>query len=254
MTSQNTHGTVVKLPANVPADIARKVGEEVLTRQFDPAVWAEALASVSGQRDEAIAAYSRMRIARLSERRYRAEERSREIEYRRLNTCLGVRTVRELLNGMSRIGNPNLPRPRLPLFWLALLALGIAGTAATATRLLATDWAASIDDRLPFLALGLGLAVVLAIMATSRFLSNQWQLRIWGEGIVTACALACITSFLLGTKLMMKFPAPSPVTARHQSFPQPMNEETPASVASGLMVPCSHEEPALVNFDETQTP
>ncbi|MCU0794842.1 MAG: hypothetical protein MUF31_02800 [Akkermansiaceae bacterium] len=249
MSSQENEGNIVKLPAHVPADIARKVGEEVIKSEYDPAVWAEALASVRGQRDEAVAAYSRLRIARLMERRNRAEEKSREVEYRRLNTCLGVRTVKELLNGMSRVGNQNLPRPRLPWFWLGLLALGIAGTSSAAARLLASDWIAPMEGRLPFFALGLGMIAVLGIMVVGRFLSNYWQLRLWGEGMVAACALACVSSFLLGTKLMMKYPASAPQVAQRVTAQVPMEDES-TRVASGLMVPCSYETPALVNFDE----
>lgn len=203
---------VVKLTGPVPEEISKRVGEELLTRNFEPSVWAQALASVNGGgRDEALAEYSRLRIAHLMGQRQRARERADSMEFRRLHSCLGVTSVKELLHGMSRVGAANLPRPRLPMPWLVIMAIGLGGSLAAMAHLLPVAATVAAAPWLPAAALGGGLLVVLLGAALTRMLPNDALRWLWGEGAVVACGLACVASLLLGTKLLVSRPRVKPV-------------------------------------------
>lgn len=232
MSASSHSENAVRLQDQVPEEISRRVGEEVLKRDFEPGIWAQALASVSGRRDEALAAYSRLRIAQLVERRKRANERAEAMEFRRLNKCLGVRTVRELLNGMSRVGAVNLPRPKLPFLWLLLMVVGIAGCLAALVRLFGGDLSVMLAERLPFASIGVAIVLVAGFTLVSRFLSTSTLSWLWGDGVMAACGLVCIGSFLMGAKLLIK----NPMKPQYVS-PRTAVVEGP-KVAGGLMAPC----------------
>ncbi|GAA5484566.1 hypothetical protein [Haloferula sargassicola] len=234
----------------VPEDIVRRVGQEVLSQNFDPATWARALTAVKNRKDEALATYSRLRIVQLMERRERELDRLRKTEFRRLNQCLGVRTVRELLDGMSRVGRGNLPRPKIPFLWLALLFVGSSGFAAAALRLLNLTFEA--ESILPIIAVSFAGVVTLLILAVGRFSPSHVVHWLWGEGVTVACMVACAGSLMMGTKVMLRTPrqVPGPqggtlISASYQQQVAPVR---------GVMAPCFDlpEKTVLVSFDEEQ--
>jgi len=230
----------VKLEDPVPEAISKRVGEEVLTRNFEPGVWAQALAAVSGGRDEALAEYSRLRIAQLMGQQKRVRERAESMEFRRLHSCLGVTTVAELLRGMSRVGAANLPRPRLPMLWLAIMAVGLGGCLAAMVNLFAGTSPASTAPWLPVAALCGGLALVALGGVVTRLLPNHVLRWVWGEGAVAACGLACLASLMLGTKLLISRPRIQPaapvVAAQVESLAPPAPVEV-SQAGPGLLRP-----------------
>lgn len=241
MNASNSKREVIRLNEAVPEEITKRVGSEVLKRDFEPSTWAQALAMVSGRRDEALAAYSRLRIAQLMSQRERVQRKAESMEFRRLNACLGVKTVKELLQGMSRVGALNLPRPRVPVLWLALLTIGFAGCLTAFVRLADLELPGTISPWLPAAALACGLAVVAVVLLVSRFLSPQLLSWLWGEGVVGACGLICLCSLLLGTRLVMKhplMPAPAPDAPVAMLAPAPADPTAPRGLlAPGYEVP-----------------
>ena len=79
-------------------EIAERVGQEILRDQLEPGAWATALAASGGEKQDALAVYARIRIRKLSAERRTRQAKSRSFEARRLTTCLGIKTVQDLLD------------------------------------------------------------------------------------------------------------------------------------------------------------
>ena len=78
-------------------EIAERVGQEILRDELEPGAWATALATSAGNHQEALACYARIRIRKLAVERRSRQAKSRSFEARRLNTCLGIKTVQDRL-------------------------------------------------------------------------------------------------------------------------------------------------------------
>ena len=139
MRSAADHRPIEKLIAcDRPVDpaIAEQVGQEIIQNKLEPGAWANALAASGGKRQEALAAYARIRMQQVTAQSRVRRAKALSLEARRLNTCLGIKTVQDLLNRSNRGGQLNLIKPRLSVIWLAILLVGSAGSVASVGRLL----------------------------------------------------------------------------------------------------------------------
>lgn len=254
MNSSNESLDLIRLECpEVPEDIVRRVGNEVLSQQYDPAIWARALAGVNKRKDEALATYSRLRILQLMERRERESERTNQREYRRLNHCLGVSTVAELLSGMSRVGRINIPRPRIPYLWLALFFIGWSGVTAAAMRLFEEHLMDSVVPTLPAVAICSGVIATMLLLFTSRLAPSHLAHWLWNDGIVAACLVVCVGSVMLGTKVMMKYPHEN-VGPRGGKLVQASFDSSVSKVSDGLMAPRFQEPEKRLASVEAEEP
>jgi hypothetical protein len=223
--------------AEVDPEIAEMVGQEILHGRLEPAAWATALAAGGGRKQDALAAYARIRMQQASTRRRLRRDKAKSFEARRLTTCLGVKTVQDLLRRSNRGGQLNLIKPKLSFVWLAILLVGSAGTVASLGRLLGGHLPERVAAWLPAAALLAGIGVVAGVLGLRAFLPKRWVMLGWNLGIMTACTVACFGSLCFGAKLiartspeiLRKFaasPPPAPAPAVKAMAP----EATPAPV------------------------
>ncbi|WP_193211735.1 hypothetical protein [Luteolibacter marinus] len=200
----------VTLPAKRPAptsraidpEIAEQVGQEILKNELEPAAWANALAVSGGRRQEALAAYARIRMQQVASRNRQRRAKAKSFEARRLTTCLGVKTVQDLLQRSNRGGQLNLAKPRLSFIWLAILLLGSAGTIASAGRLFGEFIPDRIERLIPAVALICGFITVGGVLLLRVVLPKRWVMLGWNLGLASACSLACFGSLCFGAKLI----------------------------------------------------
>ncbi len=178
-----------------------RVGQEIMDGAYEPGTWAQALAAAKGNRELAIADYATRRMEGLTQERNEAASKRKQMESRRLNSCYGVRTVQDILKGMGGSAVLNLPRPKLAFIWMLLLLVGTAGSFAALSKLSMISIPETMN--VPILSLGLGIMMVLVTKMLGLFLSPFTLRWVWGQGLVAVCAASCITSMLLGAKLMM---------------------------------------------------
>ena len=189
-----------------PEEIVKRVGLEVLERNFEPATWAKALSSASGGFEEAVIQYTRLRIAQLTRTHYSRSQRRVETEFRRLNTCLGIRSVSELLERMYRGHRPNSPRLRFPLVWTLLMIIGFAGSIGAGCKLFAGHMPATILQGLPAIAIGSSVFLACGLVLGSIFMPKSFHKWFWNEGVIGASAAICLLSAMLGAKVMLTYP------------------------------------------------
>ena len=188
-------------------EISARVGEEVINGRFEPGTWARALASVKGNREDAVAVYAKRRILDLTKERTTAAAKHESLEKRRLRACYGVKTVQDILKGMGGSSKAmNLPRPRLPMMGVLLLMLGTTGSFAALTKLSIITVPAGLHHWIPLIALGVGFSTAVATKMLGLVLPPFTLRWVWGHGLIAACAATCIASMLLGAKLMSRNP------------------------------------------------
>jgi hypothetical protein len=220
---------VAKLKRQVPQDISARVGQEILKGEYEPGTWARAMSLVKGDHEAVTAEYARLRISQLMRAQTKDREKTESLEQRRLNACLGVKTVKDILNGIGKVGVVNIPRPRVPWIWIMLMVLGVAGCVASLTRMAIGEIPEMLHFWMPVLSLGCGVMVVLVMILSSQFFSRAFVAWAWGPGIVGLSSMVCIGSLLLGTKLMMDNPYAQPAE------PEVAYESSDVGQVSGYM-------------------
>jgi hypothetical protein len=207
MRSASDTGPIEKLvPCDRPVDpaIAEQVGQEIIRNELEPAAWATALAASGGKRQEALAAYARIRMQQVTVQRSRHRAKAQSLEVRRLNTCLGIKTVQDLLNRSNRGGQLNLIKPRVSLVWLSILLVGSAGAVASVGRLLGERVPDGLEVWVPALALLCGVMAVAGVLMLRALLPKRWILLGWNTAFTTVCSLACFASLCFGAKLIAR--------------------------------------------------
>lgn len=205
MRSSRAATPVEKLfPSEQPVDpeIAERVGQEIIQNRLEPAAWATALAAGGGKRQDALAAYARIRMQQISAQRRLRRDKAKSFEARRLTTCLGIKTVQDLLQRSNRGGQLNLIKPKLSMVWLTILLLGSAGAAASVGRLLGDFVPDRLEPWVPLMALFCGMVTVGAVLLLRALLPKRWVLLGWNTGFTAVCSLACFASLCFGAKLI----------------------------------------------------
>jgi hypothetical protein len=221
--------------AEIDPEIAELVGQEILRDRLEPAAWARALAASGGRKQDALAAYARIRMQQVASHRRLRREKSQSFEARRLTTCLGIKTVQDLLQRSNRGGQLNLLRPRLSYVWLAILMLGCSGSVASLGRLLGGFLPVSLGSWLPGIALLCGIAAVAVVLGLRRLLPKRWVMLGWNTGLAMLCTMACFGSLALGAKLIART---SPDIIRKLTTPEmPAASSTPAAAQPLLVKP-----------------
>ncbi len=215
----------------VDPNIAAKVGQEILENRLDPAAWATALSASGGKRQEALAAYARIRIQRLSTHRQLSQEKVKSFESRRVSKCFGVKSVKDLLQRAHPERQLNFLRPRMSIVLMVILFVGSAGSIGALGRLFHSSLPALIESILPLVAVLAGLAMVAAAMSLRFFLPKRWIMLGWNTGLLCACSVACFGSLLGGVKLIARAGPMESATA-----------PAAAMTASTVTVPVKHEQ------------
>jgi hypothetical protein len=190
--------------AEIDPEIAELVGQEILRERLEPAAWARALAASGGKKQDALAAYARIRMQQVASHRRLRRAKSQSFEARRLTTCLGIKTVQDLLQRSNRGGQLNLLKPRLSYVWLAILMMGCSGSVASLGRLMGRFLPDSIGAWLPALALLCGIAAVAVVLGLRAMLPKRWVMLGWNTGLTFVCSMACFGSLALGAKLVAR--------------------------------------------------
>ncbi|MEK7949124.1 hypothetical protein [Luteolibacter soli] len=188
----------------IDPEIAEQVGQEILRDRLEPAAWARALASSGGRKQDALAAYARIRMQQVAAHRRMRRAKSQSFEARRLTTCLGIKTVQDLLQRSNRGGQMNLLKPQLSYVWLAILMLGCSGSVASMGRLLGGFLPTSVSAWLPGIALLCGISAVGGVLGLRALLPKRWVMLGWNTGLALVCTMACFGSLALGTKLISR--------------------------------------------------
>jgi len=193
------------------SEVAEQVGREILESRLEPGAWATALYECKGRKQDALALYTRLRIRQLSKQRRVRLAKVRSFESRRLLICMGSQTTRDSLaktiqemlgHTKSRGSSANFMRPRLSIVWLSVLFFGTAGTVATLGRLVANRFPEFALEPIMLVALLTGVASVWCAMVVRRFLPKRWIMLGWNRGLVVTCNILCLSSLLLGTKVI----------------------------------------------------
>jgi hypothetical protein len=187
-------------PATDPG-VAEQVGQEILQNRLDPAAWATALSASGGKRQDALAAYARIRIQRVAKHRKLCHAKIKSFESRRLTQCFGVKTVQDLLLRSHPEKQVNFLKPRLSVVTLLILCIGSAGLVGATGRLLGGMLSAGIAGTLAVLA---GLVVVAAAIGLRFMLPKRWIMLGWNTGLLCACTMACFGSLVCGVKLIAR--------------------------------------------------
>jgi hypothetical protein len=190
--------------ATVDPNVAAKVGEEILENRLDPAAWATALAASGGRRQEALAAYARIRIQRLSSHQQRSQEKVKSFESRRVSKCFGVKSVKDLLQRAHPHRQLNFLKPQMSIMLMVILFMGSAGCVGALGRLFNSSLPSALESILPLVAVLAGLAMVAAAMSLRFFLPKRWIMLGWNTGLLCACSAACFGSLLGGVKLIAR--------------------------------------------------
>ena len=190
--------------AEIDPEIAELVGQEILRERLEPAAWARALAASGGKKQDALASYARIRMQQVASHRRLRRAKSQSFEARRLTTCLGIKTVQDLLQRSNRGGQLNLIKPRLSYVWLAILMMGCSGSVASLGRLMGRFLPESMGVWLPGFALLCGIAAVAVVLGLRALLPKRWVMLGWNSGLALVCSLACFGSLALGAKLVAR--------------------------------------------------
>ncbi len=203
----------------VDPEVAKQVGQEILENRLDPGTWAQALSSSGGERQEALAAYARIRIQQVTSRRRLRLSKVKSFEFRRVTKCFGVKTVHDLLQRSNPGKQLNFLKPRLSLFSLLTLGIGAAGCVAAAGRLLESSLPQKLATLLPVVAVGCGVAAVVATISLRYILPKRWIMLGWNAGMQLACMAACFASLYFGVKLIAHAP---PLESSHVAKAKPL--------------------------------
>jgi hypothetical protein len=209
-------------------EIAERVGQEILRDQLEPGAWATALAASGGKKQDALAVYARIRIRKLATERRTRQAKSRSFEARRLNTCLGIKTVQDLLNRSNRGGQLNLLRPKLSVVWLLILLIGSTGSMACLVRLLEPLMPDRFERLALFSAPVLGIAAVGLALLSRALLPKNWVMQGWNSGLALVGSVACFGSLYLGAKLVARTP---PAAIQEMTRLSRTNPPKPAAAA-----------------------
>lgn len=188
----------------IDRDVAEMVGQEILHQRLEPGAWATALAASGGRREDALAAYARIRMQQLATRQRQRRAKARSFEARRLTTCLGIKTVQDLLQRSNRGGQLNLVKPRLSWVWLAILLVGSAGSVASLGRLLGGRVPERLEGMVPVIALFCGVIAVGGVLLLRAMLPKRWVMLGWNSGLLAVCTVACFGSLCFGAKLVSR--------------------------------------------------
>lgn len=255
MSSNATSSRVERLnpdDSEIDPEIAEWVGQEILADRLEPAAWARALAISIGSREDALAAYARIRMRQLTSRRLMRRSKSLAFEARRTTNCLGVKTVKDLLARSNRGGQSNLLKPRLSYVWLVILMLGCAGSVASLGRLQAGMLPDGVGAWLPGISLACGIGIVVAVLGLRMWLPKRWVMLGWNTGVMAACSLACFGSLWLGAKLIARTsPEVLRALASRQAavirpVAEPVQAGEPMVVKPRLPLPTSRNATALI--------
>ena len=209
------------------AEIAKQVGQEVLENHLDPAAWATALSASGGKRQEALAAYARIRMRQLSAHRRLSLAKKESFDCRRVTKCFGIRTVQDLLQRNHPERQLNFLKPQISPISLIILWIGAAGCVGTMGRLLAGGLP-GIQGMLPAMSLMIGGVAVSIAIAMRFLLPKRWIMLGWNTGLLMACFVACFASLLGGVKLIMQA---APVDLVAESSSHRVLEVKPAEIA-----------------------
>jgi len=220
--------------AEIDPEIAEQVGQEILRQRLEPAAWARALAASGGKKQDALAAYARIRMQQVAAHRRLRRAKSQSFEARRLTTCLGIKTVQDLLQRSNRGGQLNLLKPQLSYIWLAILMLGCSGSVASLGRLLGGFLPESVSMWLPGIALLCGIAAVAGVLCLRAILPKRWVMLGWNTGLALVCTMACLGSLALGTKLVART---SPDVIKKLTAGDPGEIQQPAAPAPAFAKP-----------------
>lgn len=221
-------------PMITSTEVAEQVGREILEGRLEPAAWAAALVEAGGKRREALAAYTRIRARKLGELHRVQHQRDMSLDVRRVAKCMGdtearnelARSIQELIESERRDGPLNYIKPKLSVLWMTILFVGSTGTAALLGRLFAGRLP-DIAQAAPF-APALGLLVVLCAVALRFGLPKRWVMLGWNSGMVAACNIVCLSSLLLGAKMIKQAVA---------------TDSRPVSAVEALQAPSAPAEP-----------
>lgn len=192
-------------------EVAEQVGREILDSRLEPGAWATALAESKGRKQEAMAAYTRIRVRQLTKIHRLQKVKNRSFESRRIAKCMGdnetreaiARTIQEMLHNTRRSGSTrNYFKPKVSFLWLMLLFIGTAGTVASLCRMLVPRFPETFNYPPALIAALAGVATVWGALVLRYFLPKRWIVLGWNTGIVVACNLVCLCSLFLGTKLI----------------------------------------------------
>lgn len=240
MRSPTVSAPVEKLfPSEQPVEpeIAERVGQEIIQNRLEPAAWATALAASGGKRQDALAAYARIRMQQISAQRRMRREKAKSFEARRLTTCLGIKTVQDLLQRSNRGGQLNLIKPKLSMVWLGILLVGSAGAAASVGRLLGDLVPDRLERWVPAMALLCGMVAVGGVLMLRALLPRRWVMLGWNTGFTALCTLACFASLCFGAKLIART---SPEVIRKLASgasPAPVDVPPPAAPVNPASAP-----------------
>jgi hypothetical protein len=186
----------------IDPNVAEQVGQEILQNRLDPATWATALSASGGSKQEALAAYARIRIQGVATHRKLRTDKVKSFECRRINKCFGVKTVHDLLQRAHPGRQMNFVRPRLSIVLLSILFVGSAGGIGALGRLNSIVLPDSLSLSIPLLAMLCGLVIVAAAMTLRYMLPKRWIMLGWNTALLGACTIACFASLVGGVKLI----------------------------------------------------
>ena len=216
----------------IDPEVAKQVGQEILENRLDPGTWAQALSASGGERQEALAAYARIRIQQVSARRRLRHSKVKSFEFRRVKKCFGVKTVHDLLQRSNPGKQLNFLKPQLSIISLMTLGIGSAGCVGAAGRLLGARLPEELAVFLPFVAVMCGLAAITVAVSLRYILPKRWIMLGWNTGMQLACMAACFASLLFGVKLIAHAP---PLESRHVTVVKPpMAKATPVLIKGKL--------------------
>lgn len=222
-------------------EVAEQVGREILESRLEPGAWATALAESKGRKQEALAAYTRIRVRQLTKIHRMQKVKNRSFESRRIAKCMGdnetreaiARTIQDMLhNSRSDGSTKNYFKPKVSFLWLMLLFIGTAGSVASLCRMLVPRFPEHFNHPPVLIAALAGVATVWGALVLRYFLPKRWVALGWNTGIVVACNLVCLCSLFLGTKLIKQAVArgtsvvPAQEAARPVKAPSTAKKET----------------------------
>lgn len=214
MKTRDTTASVVKDTNSLitVSEVAERVGREILESSLEPGAWATALYECRGRREDALAVYTRLRVRILMKQRRLRLAKVNMLESRRLMICMGdqeardaiARTVQEVLGNPTREKSSNFVKPKLSFIWMSVLFFGSAGTASSLGRLFSHLLPDPIRNPLSLVALLVGVVAVWTALALRHYLPKRWIMLGWNSCLVYTCSILCLTSLLLGVKVIKR--------------------------------------------------
>jgi hypothetical protein len=197
-----SHSATMENSTEIDPRIAEQVGQEILENRLDPATWATALSASGGKKQEALAAYARLRMQGVTTHRKLQKEKVKSFECRRVYKCFGVKNVQDLLQRAQPHRQLNLVKPRLSLVLLSILFIGSAGAIGAQGRLHSSALPETLALSLPLISLLCGLVIVAGALTLRYMLPKRWIMLGWNTALLSACTIACFGSLVGGVKLI----------------------------------------------------